>query len=86
MMKTFSYVSDGVPPSNRLILVDVDFLDVIERTGSSSGTVVTAKYGQRPQFSHIIDLNGKIIQAMTWQRPEQNDEVLSHIFGVEPGL
>ncbi len=86
MMRTFSYVADGVPPANRVILLDVDFLDVTQRTGSGSGTVATAKFGQRVQGGWVIDLNGKIIQTQVWQRPEQNDEILSEIFGVEPGF
>lgn len=85
MMKTFSYVAQGVPPANRLILVDVDFVDMTQRLGSSTGTVVTAQYGQRPQGAWIIDLNGKIIQTQVWQDMGKNDEVLAAIFGLEAG-
>lgn len=84
MLKTFSYVAEGVPPANRIILMDVDTLNLIDRTGTGS-TVVTATYGGRPQSSHIIDLNGKIIQTLIWQRPEQNDELLSNLFGLPVG-
>jgi hypothetical protein len=43
-------------------------------------------YGGRPQGGFIIDLNGRIIVNQQWERPEQIDEVLAQIFGLEPGL
>jgi len=85
MEKTFQYVENGARPDNRIVLVDVDQINVTERTGSTT-TVATAKWGQRAQGAWIVDLNGKIIASQVWERPEQLDEVLSHIFDVEVGL
>lgn len=85
MMKTFSYVTNGVPPVTRLILIEEDFLDLTARTGSTA-TPVTASLGAGPQFGMLIDLNGKVIHYTNWQRPEQQDEVLSKIFGVPVGF
>lgn len=85
MMKTFSYVADGIPPANRLILIEEDYLDVTKRTGSTS-TPITAALGAGPQFGLLIDLNFKVIHYTNWQRPEQQDEVLSKIFGLPVGF
>lgn len=85
MMKTFSNINGGVPPATRVIMIEEDFLDVTKRTGSTN-TPVTASYGAGPQFGMIVDLNGKSIHYTNWQRPEQQDEVLSKIFGVAVGF
>ncbi len=85
MLKTFSYVEDGIPPANNLLLIENDYVDVLKRTGSTS-TPVSGSMGMGPQFGMIIDLEGRIIHFKNWERPEQHDEVLSNIFGLEPGF
>jgi hypothetical protein len=85
MLKTFSYVQNGIPPENHILLVEEDYIDLTKRTGSTM-TTVSGPMGVGPQFGMVIDLQGRLIHYTNWQRPEQQDEVLSAIFGVEPGL
>jgi hypothetical protein len=85
MMKTYSYVENGIPPDNRIILIEHDYVELTKRTGSTA-TPVSAFMGAGPQFGMLIDTKGRMIQWKEWERPEQHDEVLSHIFGLEPGF
>ncbi len=85
MEKTFSYVENGVRPENHILLIEEDKINLLERT-SSTTTVVSSSMGMGPQFGMVIDLKGRIIHFKNWERPEQHDEVLSNIFGVEPGF
>jgi len=80
MMKSLSYVPDGIPPATRFVLIDVDSVNLVGRVHK-----VTALTGGRAQSSMIIDLNGKVIQTLVWQDMAKNDEVLSGIFGLTPG-
>jgi len=85
MLWTLQYVENGVRDvNNRILLIDEDGPEEI-RTVTYS-TWVTHMYGGRPQGGYVIDLDGRIIVNQQWERPEQIDEALAQIFGVEPGL
>ncbi len=84
MLWTLQYIADGVPPANRIILIDED--GPAEQRKSTYSTVVTHAYGGRPQGGYIIDLKGRIFVTQVWERPEQIDETLSKVFGLAPGL
>lgn len=86
MLKTLSYMPDGIPPPTRIVLIDVDHLDLTERIYVGAGTVVNSMYGQRWQSGAVIDLNGKFIQNTPSQRVNMEDEILSEIFGVPVGF
>lgn len=85
MMKTMSYVPDGIPPATRIILLDVDHLNMTERTGATNGTVVNSMMGGHYQPGMLIDLSGRFIQILGPQNIAREDEVLSNIFGVPVG-
>jgi len=84
MLYTLRVVEGGAPPANRIFLIDEE--NPFGVRNSTYSTIVTHMYGGRPQGAFIIDLNGKIIETQVWQRAEQGDEILSQIFGLEPGL
>lgn len=91
MMFTFQYIPGGIPPTNRVILIDEDYPEearaALEATNPQHiMTQVTHAYGGRPQGSFVIDLKGNIVNTQQWERPELVDEVLSNIFGVAAGL
>jgi hypothetical protein len=89
MLWTLQYVQGGVRDvANRVLLIDEDGPESLRTnpTATMTSTWVTHMYGGRPQGGFIIDLNGRIIVNQQWERPEQIDEVLAQIFGLEPGL
>jgi len=87
MLKTYDYVPDGKVEPNRHILIDTNATDPkLREEWGAYGTFVTQSLGGAPQESILVDLEGRVVQFNVWQRPEQNDEVLSAIFGLEPGL
>jgi hypothetical protein len=71
-------------PDNRHILIDRD--GPADVRNSTYSTVATHLFGGRPQTGLIIDPNGRIIHTRVWESPEQIDEVLSNVFGLEPGF
>lgn len=85
MLKTYEKIPDGIPPDTRYVLIDEDKFDEME-PGKLSGTVVIPRWGGLSQFHRIVDLEGRIIDVANWENVSQIDEVLSNIFGVEPGL
>lgn len=89
MMLTLNLTSQAFP-ANRLLLIDESFpvgqIPDVGQEQPTMATVATAKYGLRPQGGWIVDPTGHIVESQIWERPEKLDEVLSQIFGLQPGL
>jgi hypothetical protein len=85
MLYTLEKVPNGIQADNRFILIDEDQDQRIWNTSTGSSRV-THLVGGAPQSGMIVDLNGRVIHFSNWENAAKIDEVLSNVFGLEPGL